>query len=484
MIDLESHSHTQGRYQADKRAAAIISIVAVVSLGLAKLVIGLLTGSLGLIADSIHSGVDFVSALLTLLAVHWADRPPDGDHPYGHGRAENLAAFVEVLLLIGSALWLAYEAIRRILLGESGVNPAPLAFLVLLLSIGVSLWRSRAMTRIANHHGSAALAAAALDFRMDVWSSGVVLAGLAIELVGRRIGLPSVFVVADALAGLIVAGLVIVTAGRLARETIDALVDRSPLDIAARMSEAVAMVTGVLEVRRVRLRQVGGGYFADVVAIAPRTITLPESHELAEKIERAVLGVEPRTDVVIHLEPGVGEAETIVDKVHLTARELGVRVHDVQVRQVHGRLDVNLHVEVRPSLSLENAHKLASELERRIAAASSRIRQVNTHLEIESPELARRVDVTHHEGALVRQIKAVSTEIIGPEGCHDVRIYRPVGRGRERDVVLHCVFSPAIPVGEAHQQAEHLERALRARLPSLGSVLVHVEPASGANGVT
>jgi cation diffusion facilitator family transporter len=479
VTEAEVETHTPREVALDRRSkqsAALVSAIAVVLLGLAKLGLGLATGSLGLVADAVHSGLDLVSTVLTFLAVRWADRPADADHPYGHGRAENLSGFVESLIILGTAMLIGLEAIRHIATGEATVIPTPLAFAVLLVSIGVSYWRSRALEQAAEAHGSDALAADALNFRADVWSSLVVLVGLALVVVGQAFDIPELASTADAVAGLIVALLVIAAAARLARETIDALLDRSPEDIAEQMAEAVARVPEVVECRRVRLRRVGGRYFVDVIAVAPRTETFQESHALTEQIERAIWRVEPRSDIVVHLEPTVTTTETILDRIYLIAQELGVRVHDVQVRSIDGKSEVNLHVEVSPDLSLDRAHALASRLEDEIAASNPDVAAVNTHLEVAPPVGASRTEVTSQEAGLVRRITAVASDVLGPGRCYDVRLYRPSERRRQFDVVLRCSFSPTASVATAHEQAERVEQVLRARLPDLGSVLVHVEP--------
>lgn len=476
-VDVETNVPWQvAANRRSKQSAALVSAVAVLALGLAKLALGLLTGSLGLIADAVHSGLDLVATVLTYLAVRWADRPADADHPYGHGRAENLSGFVEALIILVTACVIGLEAIEHIATGAEEVIPTPLAFAVLLVSIGVSYWRSHALEQVAVAHQSAALAADALNFRTDVWSSAVVLVGLALVAIGRAFGISRLASTADAVAGLIVALLVIAASVRLARETVDALVDRSPEDIAERMAEAAARVPGALEVRRVRLRRVGSRTFVDVVALASRTTTLPESHAISEQIEREIWSVEPRSDVVVHLEPGTAGAETVLDRIHLIAHELGVHVHDVQVRQVDGKSEVNLHVEVSPGLSLERAHALASQLEEQIAAANPGVSLVNTHLEVTPPMGIPRTEVTSLEAGLVRRIAGIADAALGAGRCHDIRVYRPSHGKRELDVVLRCSFPPTTSVARAHQQAERVELELRERLPRLGSVLVHVEP--------
>ncbi|MBX6772743.1 MAG: cation-efflux pump [Chloroflexi bacterium] len=468
-----------GSSRAAKQSAALVSAIAVLILGIAKLALGILTGSLGLIADAVHSGLDLITSFLTYLAVRLADRPADADHPYGHGRVENLSGFIEALIILGTAIGIGYEAVRHILGGQEEVIPTAPSFGVLLASIAVAYWRSRVLHHLAVRYQSDALAADALNFRADVWSSLVVLGGLALVAAGRAFHLPALASYGDAAAALIVALLVIGAAGHLARRTIDALLDRSPTDLTPRLIDAVAGVPGVIACQRLRLRRVGGYYFVDVVAVADRTTTVEEMHRLVERIRQAIHAVEPQSDVIVQIEPAPLVGETILDRIHQAARELGVRVHDVQVHRVDDTSQVKLHVEVRPGLSLDAAHGLASKLEERIAAQNPDVSAVHTHLEIE-PEVGEvRTEVTALEPELVHRIHALASSVIGSGRCHEVHIYRRTGQGRSLDVVLHCTFPASLNVTRAHEEAERLEQALREALPGLGSVLVHVEPPEG-----
>lgn len=463
-----------------RERAAAVTLATVMILGLAKLIVGLAIGSLALVADAMHSGLDFVAAVLTLLAVRWASRPPDADHPYGHGRAENLSALVQALLLVAVAIGIGVEAVERIASNAPPVQPGPVAFIVILVSMALTYWRARVSRNLGAVHDSAALRAAGTDLSTDVWSAAVVLVGLAAVTIRNQFGGPAILGQADAIAALAVATFVLIAAARLAHETIDALVDRSPENLAYAMADAVSAIPGVIECRRVRLRRVGNYYYADVVAVAPRTVTLEASHQLSDDIEQSIRRVEPRTDVVVHLEPGISEAETVAERIELVARQVGVHVHDIRVHRVNGRLSVNLHVEVPPNLSLDQAHALASDLEQQIAEADERIQSVNTHVETEGPSLDQRLDVTRRERRLVRDIEALADNVLGGDHCHDVRIYDaadPTARpASDLDVILHCHFPAETPVTLAHEEAERLERALRERFTYLGSILVHVEP--------
>src|SRR5260221_10165406 len=245
----------------------------------------LLTGSLGILAEAAHSGLDLVAALMTFFAVRVADRPADATHHYGHGKVENLAAFLEAGLLLLTAVWVIYEAIRRLLFHEGHVDASIWAIAVMCSSILVDYARSRALLRVARNRGSKALEPDALPFRSDICSSSVVIVGLLVVLITNSFHLPAWLGQADAIAALGVSAIVIWVSIRLVRETIDALLDRAPGALAAQVEEAIKQVEGINEVRRVRVRRAGNKLFADVVIAAPRISTFEQTHELTQRIE-------------------------------------------------------------------------------------------------------------------------------------------------------------------------------------------------------
>ncbi len=467
--------------QREKGRAALASVIAAVILTTMKIVVGVLTGSLGILAEALHSALDLVAAVLTFAAVRLSGQPPDPEHRYGHNRVENLSAFVEAGLLLLTAAWIIYESIRRLFFTEVHVEASIWAFLVMLISIIIDVGRSRNLANMAQKHKSQALAADALHFRTDIWSSCVVIGGLAAIWLGERFGvtfggwLPK----ADALAALGVAGIVIFVTGQLLRETVDALLDRAPGETAALVTSAIEAVPGVVDCRRVRLRRAGAVVFADVVIGVSRAASFAEAHEVSEAVEQAVhiaLGRD-EADIVVHMEPIAAPDETPDDAVRAAARRHDMRAHAIRLRAIDERLDADLHVEIDPTLTLAAAHQLTTELERTVRVAHPDIGRLNTHLEALDSAIERQVDVTTQQAELVARVRDIADSVAGAGACHEVKIYQPTAQPGTIELVIHCSFPGSLTVAEVHDQAAVIEHNLYNALPALRAVLLHTEPA-------
>ena len=479
--------------QREKKVVALSSVGAAIGLTGIKIVVALLTGSLGILAEAAHSGLDLVAALMTYFAVRVADRPPDATHHYGHGKVENLSAFIESGLLMLTALWVIYESARRLLFHEGHVDANIWAFLVMLVAIVVDFTRSRALMRVARKLGSQALEADALHFSTDIWSSAVVIAGLLVVRLSQSFQLPAWFGQADAIAALGVSAIVIWVSLRLLKVTIDALLDRAPDALVKQVESSITQVEGVTEVRRIRERRAGNKLFADVVIGAPRTYTFEQIHTLSEQVEQAAIAsaraISPQSDVdvLVHVEPTASPGETLIDQIHYLAELQGVHAHDIHAREVNGRLEADFDIEVHADVDLQEAHKVASRLEQAILQNNPRVGRVTTHLEAPAEAIVRRKDVTQNYPEMAEHIVELADVVAGKGSAHDVHLYQPAttqlehtnvsGSNKEElDLVLHTFFDPHIPLSQAHIQAEEIKRSLRKEYPNLGSIAIHTEP--------
>lgn len=473
----KSMIHDENLGLREKNRVALGSLFAGVALSIVKLVGGLLTGSLGLLSEAAHSGLDALGSLLTAVSVRVAARPPDADHPYGHGRFENLSATVQGLLLFGTGAAIIVESVRRLTEAESHIKPSPWAFVIMAVSIVVDLWRSRALSRAARKYDSRALEADALNFRADLFGSSVVLFGLALTTYAELTGTGGVLLKADAGAALVVALLIIGMAAKLGIRAVNVLTDRAPGDLGARMTRAAADVPGVLAARPVRMRESGNRVFADVVVTTTRTLSFAQAHEITERIEQAINGVDPRAEVLVHIEPSASLAETSADAIRAIALRLGIATHHEQVYEVADGLEGVLHIEVDPALTLAEAHAQAEQLEEILTAEVPGLRRVASHIEAAEPNPSRRREVTSERADVVGAIRRLVDASELTEGIVEVRLY--ASDGTSWDAVLSCAFRAELFVVEIHRRTEHLEQELRERFATVGRVIIHAEPVTG-----
>jgi cation diffusion facilitator family transporter len=464
----------------EKRFVAATSVAAAVFLTGIKLVIGLLTGSLGILAEAAHSGLDLVAAVITFFAVRVSDRPADQSHLYGHGKVENLSAFIETLLLLVTCLWIVNEAIHRLFFENVEIDPSLWAFLTMAISIIVDFWRSRALARTARKYHSQALEADALHFSTDIWSSAVVILGLALVRFGEGTAAKPIFMRADAGAALVVALIVVYVSFQLGRRTIDALLDRAPQGLAERYMASVSGVNGVLRVSRIRVRNVGSQIFVDLNMDVPRHLSFEESHDVTQRVQEAVRSISPAADVVVHADP-VAENEGVLERIHAVAARLQSSVHNITTHWTDRGLWIDLDLEVDPALSFEKAHQSATELENLLRAEFSAgegfapLADVHVHIEPRAELLTPGLEVADSEAERYRQrIDAMCYELPSTFGCQDLQLH--ILRGRLY-LSLHLMVEAKCSVAEVHAIAEELESRLRLEFPQLGRIVIHAEPA-------
>jgi cation diffusion facilitator family transporter len=452
-----------------RQRTATVSVLAAVFLVTIKLVTGLATGSLAFIAEAVHSGTDLVAALLTLFAVRVAIRPPDREHHYGHGKAEHLAALGESAFLLLISLFIAFESTRRLMEGGSGHDIDVTWWALTVLVVVIALDAARAITsfRTSRRYGSAALAANALHFTSDLAGSLAVLVGLLLV----RAGHPW----ADAAAALFVAVLVVLAALRLAKRSIDVLMDRTVAEADDRIRAALAQANENVEVRRVRVRQAGGRHFVDLVVGVPMDTGVTQAHTVADSIEDVVERALGGADVVVHVEPAEAEAEGGIRE-RATAAATSIpevrEVHNVRVIRLPEGYELSLHVKLPRDLSLGDAHDAVERLEQRIRADVPELGTVHTHIEPLSRTdwaSAPTSDDTAAERA------AIESAVRRYTGSAPLEVtFRDGEQGR---VALVTVSLPGEqPLPSAHQQAGTIEEAVRERCPDLADVIVHTEP--------
>jgi cation diffusion facilitator family transporter len=455
----------------EKKAVALSSIYAAVGITLLKVMVGITTGSLGILSEAAHSGLDLVAAAVTYFSVRVSDKPADADHQYGHGKVENFSAFIETGLLLLTCLWIVYEACKRLFFHSVEIEPTAWAFAVMAASMIADYWRSRRLKRIADKYDSQALHADALHFSTDIWSSATVILGLALVLAGRRYSQPWLND-ADPVAALVVACIVVHVSWRLARQTIDALLDAAPVGVRNRIIQEVRRVDGVLEVDRVRIRKGGNRYFVDVSVAMSRTVTFQKSEQVSREVASRIRAVLPGADAVVNTVSRASRQENLFDKVRAVATRNNLNVHDISVQDIDGRLHVEQHVELDERLSLKEAHDRVTRLEGEMKQDIGEISSILTHIESE-PATIQATDGVVRAPDVEQKLQSVKAGFPEVVDMHDLTFKRVGGR---LYLSLHCTMEDDLPLSRVHDIQTALEGRFRQEVPELFRVLIHPEP--------
>ncbi len=454
-----------------KRRVAMSSVLAAVFLTGTKLTVGIMTGSLGLLSEAAHSGLDLLAAAMTWWAVRVSDRPADADHPYGHEKVENLAALFETLLLLVTCVWIIYEAVERLFFRAAHVDVTLWSYGVIVLSIVIDFSRSRALYRVAKETRSAALEADALHFSTDILSSLVVLAGLVLTAVGYPKG--------DAVAALGVALFVVWISVRLGRKAVYALADRVSEGHVERAERAALAVPGVLKAYDVRVREAGSRHFVDMKVAVDASASLERAHELTEAVEKAVRVVFSRADVLVHVEPEVPPGHGLSETAASLARRVGAQMHALELRETRRGVHVDLHLEWQADLPFAEAHELGTQVEDGIRRSFPEVIAVRSQLECAADEPALHRDVTAANRDAAGNLLDAAASVQGVLHCGDMQILEGGGGWH---VSLTCRLRDDLTLHGAHDVATKVEGAVRAESERVVSVIVHTEPAAPPGG--
>jgi cation diffusion facilitator family transporter len=451
---------------SEKQSVALVSMVASACLAVAKLVAGLLTGSLGILSEAVHSFTDFCATVITFFAVRLGDQPPDERHHYGHAKFESMAALAETALLLGTTGWIGYEAIHRLTSGESHILLTWWAAGIIIASIVIDFFRSRALSRVARVTSSEALAADALNFTSDMWSSFAVLIGLAAAWLG--------YPAADSIAALIVAAVMMVAALRLGKRTFDTLLDAAPGSATEDIRKIVEATDGVLSLARLRIRPAGATLFTGVVVTVPRTMPIDDMIALRQKITRDIKARYPNADVTVTTDPVALDDESISQRVRLIAQHQGLAIHHLTIQRVGIRTAVSFDLEVDGKMTLEAAHEKATVLEAAIRRELGADVEVESHIEPLPEKILPGEDLS---GSGKTEIEALLRKLVTSESrisdIHNIRVRR---NSEGLFVHYHCRFEPRETIETVHEVIDRIETELQHEKPEVKRVIAHAEP--------
>ncbi|MBI3895160.1 MAG: cation diffusion facilitator family transporter [Acidobacteria bacterium] len=458
----------------EKHAVALHSVLTAIFLTGLKLTVGWLSGSLGILSEAANSGLDVLAAVLIYWSVWISDKPADSDHQYGHQKIENFSAFLQIGLVLATGLLIVSAALQRLFFTPVQVQLSVWAFAVMILSMIVSFFRVRELRRAAQKYRSQALESHALNYHLDIWSAFVVLIGLGALWAGDRLRLPALRV-ADPLAALAVATLILYHSVQLGRQAVNALLDAAPLGLRGRIIEAVKQVNGVVRCERVRVRHAGSKFFVDMKLTVQRTIPFDHVPEILEAVRNRIGKFLPDADIVVHTEPNEPGEDNLFEKVKWIAGRNNLAVHDLLFHEVDGQLTLDLHLEVNEELTLDQAHAQANCLESKIFEGLPEIAAINTHIEGEGTHIETGKMAAELRMRMVEELKKIATQVPDILDCHDLTI-REIND--KTYVSCHVLMDGVLPITRVHDRTVELESLFKKAFPAIHKVTIHTEPES------
>ena len=452
------HNPSEGSY---KLRVLKLSAVAIASVVIIEVIIGLLVNSLAILSDGLHALLDALSTIMLFVAARASMKPPDEEHTYGHEKFEAVGGLIGGIVLVAVALLIFYEAAVR-LIGNVHVNEGlQLAgYFAIGYTLCVDFFRITVF-RGAGHSQSMTIKAGFYDAVSDLGSTIIALLGFGLATLGFYYG--------DSIASVFLGTMLIYLSIRLVRTSIMELSDTASKEMVQRIKKEIVSHEGVLKNENLRVRKVGSKIFIETTVQVPNRMNLEEAHALASKIEANLTEAFGNVDATIHIEPS--EKETTMQKlVEKLATVEGVKeVHEIATVYASGKLYITLHAYVDPKLSVEEGHEIAEKIEGRMRTGIKQLENVTVHVEPFGIEVrASEID----ENELRKIIQKVANGV--ERNVYIKRVLTYAAEGKQY-INLDCCFTKQVSITEAHEIASRLEEEIKERFAD-AVVTVHMEP--------
>lgn len=458
-----------GPFGNEKKKVAFYSILASIGMIVGKGLVGFVTGSLAIWADAVHSMVDLGASTVTFFAVAISDKPADQDHHFGHGKVESLAALFQVFLLLATCIWFFHKATSKLLSGHSAAEFSLWALGVIIVSIVIDVNRVIVLRRTARKYHSQALAADALNFYTDIFSSLVVLIGLT--------GIYYEIYWADAVAAIGVAIFIFGASLRMGKQAIDVLLDKAPGKTEEIIRQAATAFPEIIEISRFRERSDGRKIFVDAVLRVDRSLSFARANRISDRFDFRLKKKLPDVDITLSLIPASQANEAIVDAIRYAVSSLGLTPHHLIINHGSQGYFVSMHLEMPGTITLDEAHTKASLATSVLHESIDDLYKVIIHTEPHKgeeklPEASIELADLNLDKA-PRLVKQIVESFPGVEDCHNIILTPyPDGLALSADMRMEGTMT----LKESHSNSVEVEKKLRAEIPQINSITLHLEP--------
>ncbi|MCW4025477.1 MAG: cation-efflux pump [Candidatus Bathyarchaeota archaeon] len=450
----------QSQESSTKLRALKISAIAIFSVVVVEVVIGLLVNSLAVLSDGLHALLDVVSSVMLFFAARAALKPPDEEHTYGHEKFEAIGGLIAGIILIGVALLIFYEAGVR-LMSNAQVNEGVefAGFIAIGYTLCIDVVRITVFSK-TRHIEGASVKAGFYDAISDFSSTLIALAGFGLATIG--------FSNMDSIASIFLGFMLTYLSVKLVKSSINELSDTASRDLVSKIKKCIHAYPDVDKIGNLKVRKVSSKIFVDATIQVPSAMSLEDAHTLASDLEIKLKTECGNVDATIHIEPSEKEVklEQLVQK--LASVEGVHHVHEISTVYVEGKLYITLHVYVNPALSVEEAHKIAEKIEQKIHAGIKHLENVTVH--VEPSGVMQGVEADEEQ---VEQVVYEVARIIA-QTLHVKRVVTYSAEGK-RYINIDCCFTKQVKITEAHKMASQLEKETKEHF-SNSVVTVHIEP--------
>ena len=457
----------------EKRRVTLISLGTALVLVLLKLFVGLTTGYLTLLSEALHSSLDALVTIVTFFSIRYAERPADTDHPYGHGKAENLAAFTESLLLFFAIFLIVREVVDRLFFKSVVIEPNIWAVAVLVVSVLCDIHRSKALKRIAQKYKSPAIEADAVHFRADFVTSTIALSGIVMTYLASKLRIHSGYSFIDIMTTCLILVIVVRMVLRILTKSANVLLDRTLSAQTALIKDIVAEVPEVIDVEKIRTREAGKHTFVDLTVDIDRNLSVETGYSIGKRVEETIRKHIDDVDVILQVKPVARETEAIVERVRSIGAKEGCNLHHITVHNVGGTLHVDLDLEMEGEVKLADAHAISDVLETKIKEDNPAISEVNIHIDWRKPSPVNNV-VVDHDQSLADTIENILKKKEQILSCKRISIEEEVPG--ELFLTIHCTMNPDETAETVQAVSEDLEKTLKEQIGRVKRVIIHVEP--------
>ncbi|MCG6534998.1 MAG: cation-efflux pump [Syntrophales bacterium LBB04] len=458
----------------EKRRVTLISLGTAVMLIALKLLVGLKTGYLTMLTEALHSSLDALVTVITFFSIRYAEKPADRDHAYGHGKAENLAAFTEAILLFIAVGWIVKEVIERLVLRTASISPSIWAVAVLCISIGCDIQRSRALRKTAEKYKSPAIEADAVHFRADLVSSGVALVGITVTYIASHWDFAGVYSLVDIVTTCLVLTIVVRMIIGILTKSMGVLLDRTAPKQTDYIRKIVSKVPNVMGIERLRTREAGKQTFIDLTLAIDRNLPVESGYMIGKSVEEAIRRNVGDADIILQVKPVPKGTEAIAERIRSIGAQEGCNLHHIAVHNIGGVVHVDLDLEVEGQMTLSDAHALADAVEEKIKRDNPSIREINTHIDWREPSPANATIIVNGDKSMIEAIRTVVKQEQKILSCSKISVEEEAPG--ELMLTVHCTMRPEENAETVRKIQEHLEKKLKEAIVHSKRVIIHVEP--------